>query len=95
MLALRSEQCAPHRSTEGDVLRTLLDRADGRATFGDLARLLHERFAARFPSTQSALDYELKGTLGINAGPLGTPTIGPRTWLRGSLTVQNPLRAGR
>ena len=57
VLTLRSGQFAPRRSTEGDVLRTLLDCADGRATFGELARVLHERFAARFPTTQSALDY--------------------------------------
>ena len=56
-LVLRAERSAPRRSSEGEVLRTLLDAADGRATFGDLARLLHERFAARFPTMQSALDY--------------------------------------
>jgi protein arginine N-methyltransferase 1 len=60
ILALRSEQNAPRRSAEGEVLRTLLDRADGRATFGDLARVLHERFTTRFPTTQSALDYVTK-----------------------------------
>jgi protein arginine N-methyltransferase 1 len=57
MLARRSERCAPRRSREGEILRVLLDAADGRATFGELATLLHERFAERFPTTQSALDY--------------------------------------
>ena len=57
VLARRSERCAPHRSREGEILRVLLDGADGRATFGELATLLHERFAERFPTTQSALDY--------------------------------------
>lgn len=42
--------------------------------------------------TRDALDYELKGKLGVRAGPLGEPTFGPRTWLRGSVQVQNPLR---
>ncbi len=56
-LARRSERCAPRRSREGEILRALLDAADGRATFGELAALLHERFAERFPTTQSALDY--------------------------------------
>jgi protein arginine N-methyltransferase 1 len=57
VLAGRSERRAPHRSREGEILRVLLDGADGRATFGELAMLLHERFAERFPTTQSALDY--------------------------------------
>ena len=56
-LALRSERRAPHRSPDGEILRVLLDAADGRATFGDLAALLHQRFAERFPTAQSALDY--------------------------------------
>jgi hypothetical protein len=41
--------------------------------------------------TRDALTYELRGTLGVRAGPLGEPTFGPRTWLRGSVDVQNPL----
>lgn len=56
-LALRSERCTPRRSSEGEILRVLLDAADGRATFGELAALLHARFAERFPTTQAALDY--------------------------------------
>jgi protein arginine N-methyltransferase 1 len=56
-LARRSERCAPRRSRDGEILRVLLDAADGRATFGELAALLHERFAERFPSAQAALDY--------------------------------------
>jgi type I protein arginine methyltransferase len=57
VLASRSDRFAPRRSTEGEILRAVLDAADGRATFGDLARVLHERFATRFPTPQSALDY--------------------------------------
>lgn len=45
--------------------------------------------------TGDALEYELKGKLGVRAGPLGEPTFGPRTWLRGSVEVQNPLRLAR
>jgi type I protein arginine methyltransferase len=56
-LALRSERCAPRRSPEGEILRVVLDAADGRATFGELAALLHERFAERFATPQAALDY--------------------------------------
>lgn len=42
--------------------------------------------------TRSEVSYELTGTLGVDAGPLGEPTFGPRTWLRGSVRVENPLR---
>ena len=56
-LARRSEHCAPRRSRDGEILRALLDAADGRVTFGTLAALLHERFADRFPTRQAALDY--------------------------------------
>lgn len=45
--------------------------------------------------TKSQLTYELKGTLGVRAGPFGEPTFGPRTWLRGAVDVQNPLRGSR
>jgi len=56
-LALRSERFAPRRSDEGEVIRALLHAADGRTTFAELARLLHERFPERFATAQSALDY--------------------------------------
>ena len=56
-LALRSERSAPRRSPEAEVLRVALDAADGRATFGELAALLHARFARRFETSQAALDY--------------------------------------
>jgi protein arginine N-methyltransferase 1 len=56
-LARRSERCAPRRSSEGDVLRALLDAADGCATFGELAGMLHDRFDDRFSTRQAALDY--------------------------------------
>jgi protein arginine N-methyltransferase 1 len=56
-LALRSEQFAPRRSDEGEIIRTLLDAADGTTTFAELAQLLVERFPERFATVQSALDY--------------------------------------
>ncbi len=56
-LARRSERCAPRRSSEGEIVRALLGAADGRTTFGELADVLHERFAERFPTRQTALDY--------------------------------------
>ena len=43
--------------------------------------------------TRDALSYELAGTIGVRAGPLGEPRFGPRTWLQGSLELENPLRA--
>lgn len=31
------------------------------------------------------IEFEIEGTIGISAGPLGTRTLGPMTWLRGEL----------
>jgi len=56
-LARRGESFVPRRSAEAEMLRALLDAADGRVTLGELARLLHERFAQRFPTRESALHY--------------------------------------
>lgn len=56
-LALRSEAFVPRRSAEGEIIRAVLDAADGRTTMGDLARLLSERFPDRFHTPQSSLDY--------------------------------------
>ena len=56
-LALRSERCAPRLSRDGEILRAVLDAADGRVTFGELASLLYRQFTDRFPTTQVALDY--------------------------------------
>jgi hypothetical protein len=56
-LALRSERFAPRRSHTGEVIRALLDAADGRTTLAELAQLLLDRFPERFATTQSALDY--------------------------------------
>ena len=56
-LAERSDRFAPRRSEEGEIIRALLDAADGETTFGALAQLLHDRFPERFATEQSALDY--------------------------------------
>ena len=56
-LAVRSDNFAPLRSEEGEIIRTLLDAADGGTTFGALAKLLHDRFPERFATEQGALDY--------------------------------------
>jgi protein arginine N-methyltransferase 1 len=56
-LAVRSDQFAPRRSEEGEIIGALLAAADGTRTFGELARLLYVRFPERFPTEQSALDY--------------------------------------
>jgi hypothetical protein len=56
-LAVRSDHFAPHRSEEGEIIRALLDAADGTRTFGELAQVLYVRFPERFATAQSALDY--------------------------------------
>ncbi len=56
-LAVRSDHFSPRRSDEGEIIRTLLDAADGTRTFGQLAQLLYVRFPERFVTVQSALDY--------------------------------------
>lgn len=35
--------------------------------------------------------YRLDGTIGVDAGALGEPTFGPRTWLQGQLDVKARL----
>lgn len=37
--------------------------------------------------SRGAIDYALQGTLAVDAGPLGQPTFGPRTWLQGDVQV--------
>jgi hypothetical protein len=63
-----------------------LDLTFGFESFSALGNVAMSLF------TRDQLSYELKGTLGVSAGPLGEPTFGPRTWLRGEVDVQNPLR---
>jgi protein arginine N-methyltransferase 1 len=56
-LAERSDHFVPRRSEEGEIIRALLDAADGATSFGEVARVLHVRFPERFETEQSALDY--------------------------------------
>ncbi len=56
-LARRSERWAPRRSLQGEILHVALGAANGGATFGEIATMLHERFGDRFATRQSALDY--------------------------------------
>jgi hypothetical protein len=41
--------------------------------------------------SRSAVSYRLDGTVGVDAGSLGEPTFGPRTWLSGELAVRTGL----
>ena len=40
---------------------------------------------------RSAVAYRLDGTVGVDAGEVGEPTFGPRTWLRGRFQVRSGL----
>lgn len=37
--------------------------------------------------TRGTIDYSLRGTVAVDAGALGQPTFGPRTWLQGEVDV--------
>lgn len=37
--------------------------------------------------TRGTIDYALRGTVAVDAGPLGQPSFGPRTWLQGEVDV--------
>jgi len=37
--------------------------------------------------TARTINYRLDGIVGVDAGPLGQPSFGPSTWLRGDLNV--------
>lgn len=47
----------------------------------DLADLATRVFSS------NRLSYRLDGTIGVDAGPLGQPSFGPRTWLDGEVRV--------
>ena len=55
---------------------------DGFSALGSVATSLF---------TRDELRYELRETLAVDADPLGEPSFGLRTWLRGRVEVQNPL----
>ena len=54
-------------------------------SFGDLPQLagVVRRAAQRQP-----IAYEFQGTIGVNAGRLGSPVLGPMTFMRGTLNEQ-------
>lgn len=54
----------------------------------DLSSLERLGGAAEAVLTRRALDYALEGRLGVDAGPLGRPVFGPRTWISGTLRVE-------
>ena len=56
-LARRAEEFVPRRSADAEVLLALIGATDGSMSFGALAGVLHERFAERFPTRESALRY--------------------------------------
>ena len=37
--------------------------------------------------SQGTINYALRGTLAVDAGPLGQPSFGPTTWLQGDVPV--------
>ncbi len=38
--------------------------------------------------SRGAVDYALQGTVAVDAGSLGQPSFGPRTWLRGDIAIR-------
>jgi hypothetical protein len=59
-----------------------LDLRFGIPSLGSLGAL-GQALLARRP-----VSYRLDGTLGVDAGALGEPTFGPRTWLQGEVDVR-------
>jgi hypothetical protein len=57
---------------------------DLNISFADLPGLADQLLAA---VTGQRLDYSLRGTVGVDAGPFGEPTFGPTTWLSGEIQV--------
>jgi hypothetical protein len=53
-------------------------------SFADIPDLATQLLAA---VTGQSVNYQIQGTLGVDAGPLGTPTFGPQTWLSGQLQL--------
>lgn len=58
-----------------------IDLAISFADIPDLADEIAGAFAGQ------TLDYELRGTLAVDAGPFGQPSFGPSTWLDGQVRV--------
>jgi len=53
-------------------------------SFADVPRLADQ---LRGALTGRTLEYSVRGTVGVDAGPFGEPTFGPTDWLRGNLQV--------
>jgi hypothetical protein len=58
---------------------------DINVSFSDLPGLAD--VAVRL-ATRSSVNYQLDGTVAVNAGPLGTPRFGPSTLLNGTLSIR-------
>ena len=57
---------------------------DVAISFADIPDLADE-IAGAFAGQR--LEYALRGTLGVDAGPFGQPSFGPSTWLTGEVQV--------
>ena len=57
VLARRAGSFVPTRSTDAEILLTVIGATDGQTSLGDMASRLHERFADRFPTAASALTF--------------------------------------
>ena len=65
---------------------------DLSVSFADLPGLAD---VARRAASRQPVEYELEGTIGVDAGPLGAPRFGPMPLIRGELrtsTADEPLR---
>jgi type I protein arginine methyltransferase len=56
-LTHRGERYVPQRSSEADVVLAVLQAVNGRASLGDVATMVSERFGDRFPTPERALQY--------------------------------------
>lgn len=58
-----------------------LDLSLSFADIPDLADRLQDALS------RGVVDYALRGTVAVDAGPLGQPSFGPRTWIRGDVPI--------
>jgi hypothetical protein len=57
---------------------------DLNISFADIPGLANQLLGAL---SGQRLNYTVNGTLGVDAGVLGQPTLGPSTWLRGEVQI--------